>query len=113
MCSYSSPCHLLTIAIIVPIKTLRGYYTYLLEMCVSIQVVYYDNDPINEVVEKTLEVLCHFIRFGYFDSPDDVSITAQLLIKLLDGKTDRPSTLHLTMHAALSLHLKYFKQLQL
>ena len=42
------------------------------------------NANFNEVVEKALEVLCHLIQLGYFDSLQDIKCTVNSLIKLLN-----------------------------
>jgi inositol 1,4,5-triphosphate receptor type 1 len=45
----------------------------------------------NSLLVQVLDMLSHLVRFGYYDDIDDVNDVMVILIKLLDGTTDKPS----------------------
>lgn len=44
----------------------------------------------NELLAQMLDVLGHLVRYGYYDSEDDIDEIVTPLIELLNGETDLP-----------------------
>ena len=58
----------------------------------TIQVLYCDDahSEENELLAQMLDVLGHLVRYGYYDSEDDIDEIVTPLIDLLNGETDLP-----------------------
>ncbi len=69
---------------------------YFLFSSSSCQVLHYDAELSgqNKILEETIDILGHLVRFGYYDNEDDVNETMIPLIQLLDGQTDIQSHLN-------------------
>ena len=52
----------------------------------------------NHQLAKVLEVLALLVKYGYYDDPKDVDAVLKLLVDVMNGLTDKASTLTTSTH---------------